>query len=78
MLATLNPRKPPRLRSRLKTAMKNRNPALNVPLDLYRPRWGRLQERALYCLIDGHGEASTRAIAAYCTSSKSKSKTFSD
>jgi hypothetical protein len=30
-----------------------------------RRRWGRLQEQALFALID-HGEANTRLIAGYC------------
>lgn len=34
--------------------------------DVRRPRWGRLQSRVLYALVDGQGEATTREMAAYC------------
>src|SRR5262249_14671637 len=62
-----------------KPAMKNRFSELDVPPDLYRARWGRLQSRALYCLLDNHGRATTSAISAYCwdgqpTSSQSRSQ----
>jgi hypothetical protein len=33
---------------------------------LPRSRWGRLQTGALYAFIDGHGEATSAAIARYC------------
>jgi hypothetical protein len=34
--------------------------------DVWRPRWGRLQSRVLYALLDGRGEATTREMTAYC------------
>jgi hypothetical protein len=49
-----------------KTAMKNRNPGFNEGLEVWRPRWGRLQTRALYALIDGLGEATGAEISKYC------------
>jgi hypothetical protein len=51
--------------------MKTRRPGLNVAFDTYlRPRWGKLQSRVLYALIDGDGEATTRAISEYCRDGK--------
>jgi hypothetical protein len=47
-----------------KTAMKTRNSKLNVAFN--RSRWGKLQARTLYCLIDHRGEAKTYEIATYC------------
>jgi hypothetical protein len=54
-----------------KTAMKTRRTGLNVAFSTcLRPRWGKLQSRVLYALIDGNGEASTRAISEYCRDGK--------
>jgi len=50
--------------------MKTRRPALDVAFDLRpRTRWGRLQSRVLYALLDGSGEANV-LIAAVTTSRK--------
>jgi hypothetical protein len=38
---------------------------LNVDVG-FRPRWGKLQKRAFYALVDGHGEARSDAISRYC------------
>jgi len=47
--------------------MKIRQPTLDVAFDLRpRTRWGRLQSRVLYALLDGSGEASGDEIARYC------------
>jgi hypothetical protein len=49
--------------------MKTRPKELNVAFD--RSRWGKLKARALYCLVDHHGEAKTHEIAAYCRDGRS-------
>jgi hypothetical protein len=47
--------------------MKNRHTGLNVR---FGARWGRLQSRALYCLVDHCGEAKTHEISRYCWDGK--------
>jgi len=37
-----------------------------ILMHMWRSRWGRLQSRVLYALVDGRGEARTREIGAYC------------
>jgi hypothetical protein len=46
--------------------MKTRNSRPDVAFDVWRPRWGRLQERAFYAFVDGLGEATGEQIARYC------------
>ena len=50
-----------------KVRRKNRKPGLNVR---FGARWGRLQSRTLYCLVDHRGEAKTREISRYCWDGK--------
>ena len=50
----------------LKPQMKTRNSRPDVAFDVWRPRWGRLQERAFYAFVDGLGEATGEQIARYC------------
>ena len=49
-----------------KAATENRETAPFVYFAPPRRCWGRLQSRVLYCLVDAHGAATTRAISEYC------------